>query len=186
MRYYRLIDDVEAPGRWWLKSPCDTDGNLVNADVFTVAKKISLATPLRIPLRHDGIELDFTFGAFDMPVLNRRTFRLLEEFLLDGFQSFSAQVENHELGYEVVNFLECRQCVDESQSEFLKWGESDGRLDKIGQYRQITKLRIDPSLVQGLEVFRIEGWRIALIVSENIRSAFEDKNISGIRFLPVS
>jgi hypothetical protein len=121
-----------------------------------------------------------------MPVLNSRSIKLLKECLHSRYQTFRANVENYPNDYVVVNFLECRECIDESRSVFVKWGVGDGRPDKIGQYRQVSTLRINPTRVDILDAFRLDGWNVALIVSETIRLAFERQKITGVRFLPVN
>jgi len=184
-KFFKIQDDVEVPGRWWLGSPRDSQGNEVNPDSFTVALSLGVMSPLTIPLKYQGIPLDFTFGAFEMPVLNSRTLRLLEEFAAGAFQSFTVSIENHAGDYAAVNFLEMRKCLDEAQSEFIKWTRNDHRSDKAGQYRQITKLRIDPRLVENCDVFRLWGWDTTLIISERIQRAFVEHKISGVCFIEV-
>lgn len=183
--YFKIQDDVELPGRWWLGSPHDLHGNEVSPDKFTVARSLDLIPPLIIPLQYEGIPLDFTFGAFEMPVLNYRTVKLLEEFVAGIIQCFPVSIENHVGNFSVVNFLEIKKCLDEAQSEFIKWTKDDHRADKAGQYRQITKLRIDPKLAEDCDVFRLWGWDTTLIVSERIRRAFVDHKINGVRFIEV-
>jgi hypothetical protein len=120
-----------------------------------------------------------------MPVLNYRTVKLLEEFVAGIIQCFPVSIENHVGNFSVVNFLEIKKCLDEAQSEFIKWTKDDHRADKAGQYRQITKLRIDPKLAEDCDVFRLWGWDTTLIVSERIRRAFVDHKINGVRFIEV-
>jgi hypothetical protein len=184
-KFFKIQDDVEVPGRWWLGSPRDSYGKEVNPDSLTKAQSLSLTTPLSITLQHEGVPLDFTFGAFEMPVLNYRTLKLLDEFAAGTFQSFSVCIENHVGNYAAVNFLQVRKCLDEIQSEFIKWTKKDHRADKAGQYRQVTKLRINPTLIGDCDVFRLWGWDTTLIVSERIHRAFIDHKISGVCFIEV-
>ena len=86
----------------------------------------------------------------------------------------------------MVNVLDVRACVAEGESEYLKWREEDGRPDKIGQYRQFTRLVIDPSRAVGARLFRIDGWRIALIASRELVLAFKQARVSGVAFNPVA
>lgn len=184
-KFFKMQDDVDVPGRWWLGPPHDSSGNEISPDIFTIAKRLNLTSPLIIPLQHQGIPLDFTFGAFEMPVLNSRTLTLFEEFAAGALQCFPVNIENHTGNYVIVNCLQLRKCLDETQSEFIKWTKDDHRADKAGQYRQITKLRIDPKLVENCDVFRLWGWDTTVIVSERIRRAFMDHKISGVRFIEV-
>ncbi len=184
-KYFRMRDDVDAPGRWWLDLARDARGEEIIAGFLTVGQRVDVTAPLKIPLQYEGSPLDFTFAAFDIPVLNRRALHLLTEFAANEFQCFLANVEGQGHSYAVVNFLQVRKCLDESKSEFLKWTKNDHRADLAGQYRQVTKLRIDPKLVDDCDVFRLWGWEVALIVSERVQRAFIDHGISGIHFVDV-
>ena len=186
MKYYEMRDDVEAPRRWWLGVPHDALGSDVNPDIFTLAEGISASVPFTIPVRRDGASLDFTFGPLDLPIVNRRTYRLLQELTSGCCQFFPAHVENHAGDYALVNFLLCRKSMDESRSVFLKWTEQDHRADKTGQYRQVTKLIIDPARTGSAAIFRLWGWRVSVIVSENIQQAFLSNKITGVRFNQVT
>jgi hypothetical protein len=70
-------------------------------------------------------------------------------------------------GFEVLNALRVVDCLDERRSEFMKSTDKDQRGDLVGAYRTVTRLRVDPAMVpKDVHAFRIEGWRVALIVSE--------------------
>lgn len=183
--YFKLADDVELLGRWWLAEPFDALGKEINADSFTVGRVVEVIAPIEISLQYEGAPLDFTFGAFEMPVVNSRTLNLLNKLSPSTFESFSASIKGHGANYAVVNFLESRKCLDESRSEFIKWKGDDHRADKTGQYRQVTKLRINPEQAAACEIFRLWGWDSAIIVSERIKREFQRENITGVRFLAV-
>lgn len=183
--YFELVDDVGSPERWWLAEPFDALGKEINADSFTMGRVVEVIDPIEISLQYEGSPLDFTFGAFEMPVVNSRTLNLLDKLSPNTFESFSARIKGHGANYVVVNFLESRKCLDESRSEFIKWKEGDHRADKAGQYRQVTKLRINPERAAACDIFRLWGWDSAIIVSERIKREFQRENITGVRFLAV-
>jgi hypothetical protein len=103
----------------------------------------------------------------------------------DEFQFFPAIVDGYPGKYSIVNFTQLRKCIDELQSEFIKWTKDDHRADKAGEYRQVTRLVIDPALVGDTHIFRPWGWKVVLIVSERIRELFVRHRITGVTFLPV-
>jgi hypothetical protein len=183
IKYFKICDDVNLPSRWWLGMVRDGFGIEVDPDSFTIAHKVDVVTPLAISLQHDGDPLDFTLAAFELPIVSSRTLNLLYELAPDAFQAFFASIENHEGSYAIINFLEIRKCLDETKSEFIKWTKSDHRADKAGQYRQVTKLKIDAKLVADTEIFRLWGWDTQLIVSERIQRAFIQRKISGVYFV---
>lgn len=179
--FYELIDDVQRPSRWFLGSPRDAQGCPLNPESFRVGRHTEVVAPLSISVRRTGEPLDFTFADFDMPVLSQRAADLFVDSP-ETTQLIPAVVDGYDGLFSVANFLHVRSVVDESRSEFLKWQEADSRPDKLGQYRQFTRLIVDPGRAAGARVFRIEGWRIALIVSEALKLALEDARVSGIRF----
>lgn len=186
MKYFEMIPDTEAQNPWFLGSPKDAHGKAVNPELFEVSQKVTVDSPLEISVRQNGDPLDFTFADFDMPVANVRTITLLNTIAPDAFETFSAKISGYLGDYAVVNILTARKCLDEKKSQFLKWLETDNRPDKIGQYRQVSEMRIDPAVVHDLDIFRMEGWKIALIVSGKIKDAFVREKISGVSFVSIS
>lgn len=61
----------------------------------------------------------------------------------------------------------------------------DGRPEKVGQYLMVTNLTINPDRTDGQDIFRIRGWEIALIVSEEIKRSIEGMPNLGVVFDPV-
>jgi len=59
----------------------------------------------------------------------------------------------------VANVLPCVDCIDESRTVGEKWTESDGRPDKVGMYRTIVYLFVDPTRIAH-DIFRVQGWKI--------------------------
>ena len=62
------------------------------------------------------------------------------------------------------------------------WTPEHGVPDKVGQYIAVDHLRIDKRKVGNAKVFRPEGWWTTLIVSEEIKDAFERMGATGTRF----
>jgi hypothetical protein len=184
-KFFRIVDNAELEGRWWLKSPCELNGKPINPELFCDGKLLDFRPPLTISIRHDGKPIDWTFADFEMPVVSKRTVTLLRNICEDDFQSFTAIIEGYGDDFKVLNFLKTFQCLDEKKSDILFWTKEDERLDKIGQYRQIVNMRIDSSRVRDANIFRIAGWEIALIVSKKIKDEFLKEKITGVQFVEV-
>ena len=75
--------------------------------------------------------------------------------------------------------------MDETRSEIMRWKHEDGRPDKVGRYRMVGNLTIDPTRVRNRHIFRIDDWEIALIVSERLKIALEAIPELGVVFSPV-
>ena len=177
--YYRLEEDLHIKGRWQLDGPIDDDHR--NENEFWQGLTIELRGILRSPLWHTGIPLDFTMTVSAVPVLSDRLVTVLQPLLRSCAQLFPLDIEGHK-GFHVMNTTALIDCFDEKKSEFIKWTEFDGRPDKTGDYRMVSRLRIDPNRVpKEMHAFRIKGWKIALIVSQAFVDAILPLNPTGVK-----
>nr|WP_146210243.1 DUF1629 domain-containing protein [Vitiosangium sp. GDMCC 1.1324] len=82
-----------------------------------------------------------------------------------------------------MNVLRVVKCIDDAACEEVNhWTPEDGVPEKTGQYFSVYGLRIDPTQVGGVHLFRPWGWEIALIVSESIKEAMQRPGVTGARF----
>lgn len=186
-KYYRLQDDVNFPNRWHLGELIDGNGNEIEQDLFIYPKgrKINLYKPLSLKIDERGSCLDFTFTSYDMPLVKKQIGSILESFEKNGIQRIPVNIESCEEEYEILNIFNTIDCLDEGRSEILFWKEEDGRPDKVGKYRMVTNMHVDPDRAVGFNIFRLGGWQIAIIVSERVKSALEKIGATGIRFTEV-
>lgn len=183
---YRILDDFSIEDRWYLRAPEAEDGQEMDARDFLSCHQYNGPIPLQIRLRRVGKPLQFTFGDFDMPVVSREVRDTFVGFDSDSIQFIPTTVEGTTDAHWILNVLQRRKCVDEEHSDFMRWKPEDGRSDKTGQYRMFAKLMVNEGRTGGAPIFRIDGWRTALIVSEDIKRALEEGRCRGIRFEPVS
>lgn len=176
MRHFRLLDDMSVPDRWFLNGPTDSRGQEVDPRTFTSGGYVEIVGGLTISLRQAGTPLDFTLADLGMPVVRREIGELLTRIAPTEVQMIPAKVETQSVSYAIVNVIPVVRCLDEEKSEVMVWGESDGRPDKVGQYRMVTDMKIAPDRVGATQIFRIDGWKIALIVSQRVRDA-----LSGVK-----
>ncbi len=185
-RYYELLDDTRIPGRWQLASPLDEQGNEIDPWQFKKGQVLELGCEPRFPLDLSGSPLDFSWAAFSIPVVHARFVELFERMRVDGAQFIPAQVEGHPAPWFILNALQIIRCIDDARSEEVQyWKPEDNRPDKLGQYRAVHGLRIDPTKVGDARIFRTWGWRVALIISEDLKVAMETEGLSGTRFIEV-
>jgi hypothetical protein len=184
--FFRLVADPKVFPRWYLKAPIDEAGNELDARLFSRGGAHSTSASLRIPLRRDGPAVDVNFGDFNMIV----TPASLNAEMVPRFglpvQRIPVEIETGNRDFEILNILDVVTCIDEKNSEFMKWTEQDGRPDKTGALRMITRLRIDPCAAQGHHLFRIQEWPVALIASNALKEFLEQAAVTGIQFQPVS
>lgn len=180
--FYRLLADPTATSRWYLKSPIDPSGNEVDPRSFTQGVPVGSQPSLRLPLRRSGDEVGFNLCDFDMVVTPASINAELEALVGPAIQRVPVKVEAPSAEYEILNVCELVSCFDESRSLFTKWTDTDGRPEKVGQLRMVIKLKIDPLLADGHHLFRVAGWPIALIASQEVKRLFESMNLSGLKY----
>lgn len=103
-------------------------------------------------------------------------------------RGFSAPVSisDGSTDFELLNVTDIVDCIDREKSDFVSWTEADGRPDKTGQFRMFSKLRIDVLRAIGHHIFRIKGWGVALIASQDVVDIFKRLEVTGVSFELVS
>jgi hypothetical protein len=187
-RYFELTEDMTSPGRWLLGNPLDEQGEEVRTRRFMSGEPTHFDGRLRVPIYHPGTSLDFTRvdpGA--IPVVTQKVARVLAELAPGDVQLFPVEVESRPETYFLVNVARLVKCIDdEACAEVRYWKLEDGRPEKVGQYRGVSGMRIDPSKVGDAKVFRPWGWRVALIVAEDVKEALERTGATGLDFTEVT
>lgn len=178
--WFRLLDDIHLPDRWQLDEPV-AEGAIdeIEAWQFTMATVYDDKRQLSVAV-DPGRPLDFTLGAFGVPFVSIELARALGEVL--GNESQFIPVDARGKSLQILNALKLVDCLDENRSTFTKWGPSDGRPDKVGQYRMVTELWVDPKRAGEGSIFRVRGWDVALIVSQTVKDVIEAGGFDGAVF----
>lgn len=117
-----------------------------------------------------------------MLVTSKRLNIALDALAPGEVQRIPVSLSDGNVGYEILNATNVVDCIDRENSEFMVWKEPDGRQDKTGQYRMFSKLQIDPERARGRHIFRLDGWRIALVVSQDVVELFIQLQVTGASF----
>lgn len=157
----------------------------IDAREFTEGRRYSGPSPYRIPFQ-DGRRVAFNLGSLDMPVVTTEIADILQELAPGDIERFPVTIGSNIAGYEIINAIHHRRCVNEEYSGVTKWTLDDHRADLAGQYRSIDHLVIDPSRTGGSHIFRLWGSLIELIVAEDIKLAIEPIQNLGVVFDPVT
>jgi hypothetical protein len=154
---------------------------------LTEGLPISVRGPLRIGLYVPGRALDFSTTALNVPIIHGKVKELLGQLGLDGqIQLFPIAVEGQAESYYLLNLLRVVRCIDDARCEEVAYRTvEDGYEDRIGEYRNVVGMRIDPSKVGDAEIFRPWGWQTNIIVSERVKQAMEECGVTGARFTEV-
>ena len=184
-RYHGIMSDVHIPGRWFLCNPVDTQGNILYRWPFCEGKHLDVNEPIIIPVRPRGQPLDYTECGPMYPVIHARVVRLLQELAVPDLQFFPVTVESYPNEYFILNVTRLVPCVDEARSgRVAKWVHEDGFPERVGEYKVVRELRINPARVGDARMFRPWGWKV-LIVSDDIKEAFERERLLGPKFFEV-
>lgn len=187
-QYFDLWDDLYVPGRWHLSAPdVDERGREIDPWQFKDGEVIKLEAAPVLRMIRPGAPLDFSLTGLTVPLVNGRVVSLFEHLGLEQeVQFIPARVEGFTEPYFLLNALRVIRCIDDARcEEVLYWLPKDNRPDKLGQYRNIRGLRVDPAKVGDSNIFRPWGWTVTLIVSERIKRAMDGEAITGTRFMEV-
>lgn len=181
-KFFRIRPDYSTGNFWYLKSPLNSLGIEIDPRQFTEGVSLFCETPLVLPIRRTGVPINFNFCDFDMIVISKQIAEKLEEFVGTSIQRIPVLIPEVTDSFEILNVCVQSPCIDEVNSDFTKWADEDGRPDKVGKFRMILKLKIDPFVVSDLHIFRVSEWPIALIISEEVKEILEAQNVLGVKF----
>lgn len=186
-KYFDLTDDMRLRGRWHLRSPINVLGHEVDPWQFRKGQYLEISDKVVFPVDPAGIALDFTLASFLIPVVHERVVTLFKHLGVDeDVQFIPSHIQGQARGYFILNALQIIRCIDDARCEEVDyWLPEDERPDKVGQYRNVVGMKIDPEKVGGVNIFRPWGWRVALVVSERVKLAMEREGITGPKFTEV-
>ncbi|WNG21770.1 hypothetical protein F0U63_02410 [Cystobacter fuscus] len=172
-------------GRWLLDGLVDEQGKKIDSELFLVGKSLELVEKMSCRQLVPGHPLDFSEAALGIPMVSQRLKELLERLGVDAVQFFPVQVLSHSAPWFALNATRVVECIDESRClRVERWTPEDGAPERVGEYRVVERMRIDPSRVSGTRLFRTWGWPV-LVVSEDLKQAMEKEGISGTKFSEV-
>jgi hypothetical protein len=172
----------DTPERWYLGSPKDAEGASLNPRLFTEGKRYEGKRPLYIPIKRGSEPIDFTLGAFDMPVVKEEVAALIETFAPNHVQRVKVVVGNAGSCYEALNIVRVVKAVDENLSEISWRMRSDPSGRSTRSYAGIGRLVLDRASITDAKIFRLKDWELPLIVSEGVKDALENNHTTGIAF----
>ena len=193
-----LYDANTYPDRWHLDDPMDDSGNFLEANLLPrmgpdLGPRIAT---VQIDARYPGRPLDFSFGYFN--------FLVVRTFVADLIERFGGRIQrfpviltsSDETGYEVIFTLEApKGLIDLARADEYQFHEaSDLEVDlryggiplrQKGMLYKVYDLYIDSERAKGLTIFR--PWEYAsLIISGELKRAFEAAGVTGIQYRRVS
>jgi hypothetical protein len=185
--YFEFTFDGTASGYWHVKTPKMPNGSDISPWGFVTCRPFELGEKLMAEIGVDGKRTKVVFSTFGIVYVEQRIGRQIHRLAGKSVQLLPIEIQSVPEPFLVMNVLDEVACLDESRSKFAKWEPGNAeRPDKAGEYRSVYELFVDPRLAAGHDVFRIKGWRVALIVSEKIKDIIEEHDaVAGCSFIPV-
>ncbi|MBZ4421585.1 imm11 family protein [Myxococcus sp. RHSTA-1-4] len=187
VRYFRLKENVQS-GYWFLGDPLDERGKEVDDPyVFRAGRPVRVEGRLTIPIEEPGKRLDFcTAGVGVTPIVHVRVASIFAELAPDDVQLIPVDVQGQPDQYLILVATKLIRCIDDKASEEVRyWEPEHGQPERVGDYKSVKGMRIDPTKVGDARVFRTWGWNLAIIVSEDIKTALERAKTTGATFTEV-
>ncbi|WP_408889048.1 imm11 family protein [Myxococcus faecalis] len=188
-RYFDLHDDFRHPARRELSDPVSVEGRKLNSVwFFTSGAPVLQRGRLKLTVEPPGRPLDFSLaGAGLTPVVHATVASVFRELAPDDVQLLPVEVEGESEPYFILVATRLMRCIDERAcAEVAHYTAQDAPPERVGHYRTVKGLRIDPEKTGGARVLRTWGWPVSLIVSEGIKEALEHAGVSGVRFAEVT
>ncbi|HYO60196.1 imm11 family protein [Archangium sp.] len=187
-RYFDLFENVSIPGRWHLDEPVDQQGQKLGTWLFRRGEPAHVEGRLRIPIYSPGKALDFSLLAgATIPVVHARVAAMFAEMAPDDVQLIPVEVEDQSEPYVLLNITRVVKCIDDEASDEVRYVKPEhNQPEKLGQYRSVIGMRIDPSKVGNAQMFRTWGWMVVIVVSEAIKESLERMGVTGAKFKEVT
>jgi hypothetical protein len=162
----------------------DDQGRQLDPWQFTKGRAVVLEGKPVFAIAHPGQPLDFSLTGPATPVVTHRVVSLFERLRLQQeVQFIPARVEGRAEPYFILNVPRIIRCIDDTRCEEVKfWEPRHGVPEKVGQYRNVVSLKVDPAKIGDSRILRPWGWTGSLIVAESLKQAMEDEGITGTRF----
>lgn len=139
---------------------------------------------LKARIAHPGTKRAFDFSVIEeAPIVSEAVANVFKTLAPNDVQLLPVSIEGEAEPYFVVNATKVVDCIDEARCrEVQHYDEGDPSPEYAGEYRWIYGLRIDPTKTEGAHVFRLKKFKIAFIVSEEIKAALERVGNLGVSF----
>lgn len=185
MKYSKLIPDSSAEHGWWLGSPTNLHSDPVDAWAFTTGTHYQSDDTIIFPIKEKGETLDFTFFAFGYLVMRNSK---LANGLIPQFRNsvqFIPAVASDGTELYIVNVLNSIDCIDPAcvNSRYPSIYEPRS---KAGKPQMVIELRLIQNKIMDLPIFRVEGWQIPIIISDELIAHIKTQKLTGISGMPVS
>lgn len=182
--FFRIHGPPEGSEPWALGPATDSLGQDFDLQGIAYGRPVLLPTELRLRVRQWGRMLDWSWADFGIPVVRPHVRDILGSMAARDCDFCGATVEGTPDRFAVVNVTSRVSCLDESRSEIIQWRpESPAILTRKRPFLGVGRIVLDRERIGGEQLFRLDLWTSALIVTERLRDALAD--VDGVFFEPV-
>lgn len=180
---YLLESDMGFDEGWELGEVAyRSDEKSVPPHLFRQGVPFEVAQGLVVPASRTGRETQFTMAPFEVPVVGSRIAALLERNEAELVPVDVSRPVGER--YFILNTLRETDAIDATKSRITRWKASDGRPDKTGSIRMITRLVLSAEAVCcAPQIFRLSGWAIPLVVRSELAERLRE--FEGLDLIPV-
>lgn len=181
--FFAIDPDVNYPGRWFLGEPTAPSGDEVDFWQFTNGRKVTQQpTGFTYPVQDDGVVLDITIDAFDVPIISKKAHDFFSCLGDDQVQTFPVEVRNKGKFY-ILNICSEISAIDMAGTKLDYFPAAHPRVGKI---RTIYTLKVKAEGVpRGLDIFRLKGYEVQVIISRELKDRIESLGLTGLVYRPV-
>ncbi|MDZ4818341.1 MAG: hypothetical protein SGJ20_05145 [Planctomycetota bacterium] len=141
---------------------------------------------MKVEVFAKGKPVSLHLGERNMLIAEPAIGERLQQLAPNDIERFPVTVGENSDGYEIINVIQLKRCIDDELSGAV-W-EPDGResLDGRSYQRFEEGLHIDPSLTDGAQIFRLTGTPTDIFITEPIKLALEKFPNLGVMFREVA
>ncbi len=180
--YWVRLGDVP---QWLLETPIRDSGEAFDEPwLFADGRVLPDSGPIKAQISHPGKKRAFVFaGVEGTPIVSEALATVFRTLAPEDVQLFPVSIERESERYFVVNAIKVVDAIDEARCrEVHHYDDDEPSPDYPGEYNWIYGLRIDPSKTEGAHVFRLKRFKVAFVVSEDIKNALEGVGNLGVSF----
>jgi hypothetical protein len=193
-RLYELTFELtEDP--WFLGDP--EPG--VDSGPFRRGERVEPAVELRLPVTEPGRALDVTLSGGYIVVVTERIGSLIEGLAPNDVQRIPARVDSIDERYELLHVLARIDCIDWEHTRAKARVQGNLRAergtlaslaplierDKLYRHVMSRDMTLKTEGIEGPRIFRVIDWELFPIITEEIKTALEQKGATGLECRPV-
>jgi len=180
--YWVRLGDVP---QWLIETPTLDSGEAFDKPwMFADGRVLEELGQMKTQVSTPGEKRVFVLSVIEKaPIANQAIADVFKTLAPDDVQLLPVSIEGEPERYFVVNAIKVVDCIDEARCrEVQHYDEDDPSPEYEGEYRWIYGLRIDPVKTEGAHVFRLKKFKIAFIVSEEVKDALARVGNLGVSF----